>query len=271
MRVGFVVTNFNNSSFTENLVKSISLNTNYTKSIVVIVDNNSSSDDKALLKEVKNNYPEIVLIFNKQNVGYFKGLNIGLEYLKENYSDLNHIIVGNNDLFFPDDFIDKIINNKDLFEKYPVVSPDIISLDGIHQNPHVIGDISWIRNRIYDIYYSNYYLSVFISSAVKLFGTFFRRKDHFNHQKSQLITQGYGACYILGPIFFERFNLLWAPTFLMGEEFFLSKQLERKGFKVYYTPSFKVFHHDHATMGKLPSKRLWMISKDSHLEYRKYL
>ena len=82
------------------------------------------------------------------------------------------------------------------------------------------------------------------------------RDDEEQFEVAQTIYQGYGACYILGPLFFENFDLLWAPTFLMGEKnFFLSKQLEKKGMKVYYEPSIKVNHHDHATMSKLPSKK----------------
>ena len=247
------------------------MNSNFINSIIIIVDNNSCFEDKYLLNQIKNNYPEIVLLFNEENTGYFSGLNIGLKYLQDNYSDIKHVIIGNNDLFFPNDFINKIIENKALFEKYPIVSPDLISLDGIHQNPHVINDISWIRNLMYDVYYCNYYLSLLISSIVNLFGPLFRRKDHSRHEKAQFITQGYGACYILGPIFFQKFKFLWAPTFLMGEEFFLSKQLEKEGMKIYYDPIFQVNHHDHATMGKLPSKTLWQISKKSHLVYQKYV
>jgi len=270
MKIGFVFTNFNNSTFTRNLITSISLNINYHNSVILIVDNNSTIEDKINLKKLEKEYPEIIFIFSDQNVGYFKGLNIGLKYLRDNFKEIGHIVVGNNDLFFPNDFLVKMAGNIKIFEKYPVVAPDIISLEGIHQNPHVINKISNFRNLVYDIYYSNYYISIIIIKVINIFGSIFKRKDHHQHNKAQLINQGYGACYILGPIFFKKFQLLWAPTFLMGEEFFLSEQLRKEGMKVYYEPLFKVNHHDHATMGKLPSKTLWKISKDSHKIYVKY-
>jgi GT2 family glycosyltransferase len=270
MQIGFVFTNYNNSKFTRNLLLSISQNTDYQLSKIVIVDNKSCSEDIESLNNIKKDFPEVKIIFNNDNVGYFPGLNLGLVYLSNNFPDIDHVVIGNNDLFFPNDFINKIINNKFLFQKYPVISPDLISLDGVHQNPHVKLGISKFRNFIYDLYYSNYYISVIMSLFNRLLGPISKRKDYYEFNQAQLISQGYGACYILGPIFFKKFQLLWAPTFLMGEEFFLSKQLEKEGMKVYYEPLFKVNHHDHATMEKLPSKTLWKISKDSHNVYIKY-
>jgi GT2 family glycosyltransferase len=270
MKIGFVFTNYNNSQYTKDLIYSLSINENFDDCFIIIVDNKSESEDLFNLKKINFDYPSVKIIFNNENSGYFNGLNIGIKYLRENHPDIDFITIGNNDLYFSLDYIDAIKNKCDLFNKYPIVSPDLITLDGVHQNPHVIEKISKTREMIYDIYYSNYYLSLLIGFIAKITREFTDREDEKQFEIPQAIHQGYGACYILGPIFFKYFDLLWAPTFLMGEEFFLSKQLEEKGMKVYYEPSIKVNHHDHATMGKLPSKKLWMISRDSHKIYRKF-
>lgn len=270
MKFGFVFTNYNNSQYTKDVIHSLSINKNFDDCFIVIVDNNSEADDLDNLKKINTNYPSVKIIFNVENCGYFKGLNIGIKYLRDKNPDIDFITIGNNDLYFSLDYLDAIIDKRNLFDKHPVVSPDLITLDGVHQNPHVIDKISKSREIIYDLYYSNYYLSVLIGYAAKITKRFTDRSDEDQFEIAQTIHQGYGACYILGPLFFENFSSLWAPTFLMGEEFFLSKQLEQKGMKVYYEPSIKVNHHDHATMGKLPSKKLWKISKESHKIYRKY-
>ena len=271
MKIGFVFTNYNNSHYTREVIYSISINENFKDSYIVVVDNNSDAIDVSLLKKIEHDYPSVKIIFNNENSGYFKGLNIGIKYLRDQIPDLKHIVIGNNDLFFPLDFIDIIHSKVSLFEEYAVVSPDLITLDGVHQNPHVIKKISKIREIIYDIYYSNYYLSILIGYLANVTKKITDRDDEKQFKIAQTICQGYGACYIVGPLFFENFDLLWAPTFLMGEELFLSKQLEKIGMKVYYDPSIKVNHHDHATMSKLPSRKLWKISKDSHKIYRKYV
>ena len=178
-------------------------------------------------------------------------------------------MVGNNDLTFPSEFIDLMCDNLDYFEKYAVVSPDLITLDGVHQNPHVMRGISRFRQLVWDIYFSNYILAIVIGRIARLTKRFTERKDYQYHEVAGPIEQGYGACYILGPCFFRNFERLWAPTFLMGEEAFLAAQLKQKELGFYYAPVFKVYHHDHATVSKLPSKQLWGMTRDSHEAYRR--
>src|ERR1700676_135036 len=104
---------------------------------------------------------------------------------------------------------------------HPVICPDIVTLDGIHQNPHVIERISRIRELVYDIYYSYYYVALLIRRLASLTARFTDRTDETEWSVRRLIYQGHGACYVLGPAFFRNCAELWAPTFLMGEEFFL--------------------------------------------------
>ena len=271
MKIGFVFTNYNNSHYTRQVIHSISLNKGWNDCKVVIVDNKSELLDVQSLEQILKDYPGVKLILNEDNVGYFKGLNVGIKYLKDNFPEIGLMVIGNNDLVFPTDFIEKLEGKADVLDNYAVISPDLITLDGVHQNPHVIEKISSVRELIYDIYYTNYYFSLIIGYLAKLTKGFTDRKDEEQFEVAQTIYQGYGACYILTPKFFKNFDLLWAPTFLMGEEFFLSKQLEEKNLKVYYEPTITVNHHDHATMDKLPGKKLWKISRDSHKIYRKRL
>ena len=271
MKVGFVFTNYNNSIYTRNAVNSIYSSSKSTDSLVVIVDNRSDESDLESLKSIKSDYPEINIIYNKENVGYFSGLNVGIRYIRDSQPDIKHIVIGNNDLVFPDDFIESIQTRGESFYSHAVISPDLITLDGVHQNPHVISDISKIREFIWDVYYTNYYFTILINAIARATRKLTERKDFEEYHIPRKVAQGYGACYILGPIFFENFDSLWAPTFLMGEEFFLTKQLNGKNLHVYYDPIFKIFHHDHATMGKLPNKELWKISKQAHKVYRQYV
>lgn len=266
--VGFVFTNYNNSEYTKNCIKSIMECSDNHRCIITIVDNNSEEDDIKLLKELEIKYPNVEFIYNNKNIGYFKGLNVGIEYLRSKYNDLNLLIIGNNDLVFPNNFLDLLDNNLELLETYPVLSPDLLTLDGVHQNPHVIDSISPLREFIWDVYYSNYYISVIMKKMANFLRNTHERKDYTNYKEPGLIYQGYGACYILGPVFFDNFDALDAPTFLMGEELFLTKQLESKGYNVYYEPSILVYHHDHASTDKVPSKMMWNICKESHVVYR---
>lgn len=271
MKIAFIVTNYNNSHHTVSLINSINLDPRNINNIIIVVDNNSNDENKIILEGLELSNQNLKVIYSPVNLGYFKGLNLGLKFLHLNFSNIKHVIIGNNDLIFGKDFLSQIEKNNDLFLKYAVVSPNIITKNEIPQNPHVTRKISNFRSYIYDLYYYNYFFSKIILLIVRASKSKFIRKDYLNSNIPQVIFQGYGACYILGPIFFEYYNLLFAPTFLMGEEFFLTYQLQMANLSIFYEPTIMVHHEDHATTGLLPSKHFWIISKQSHNVYKKYL
>jgi GT2 family glycosyltransferase len=267
----FIVTNYNNSKYTESMIKSLELVKGLTFTFVV-VDNASCVKELEKLDQlsVGSNHA-LVVLKSKENVGYFEGLNIGIRYARAELPLVDYYVIGNNDLEFPEAFASQLQDNQKILDKYPVVSPNIKMLDGTPQNPHVISAISKKREFIYDLYHSSYIMAGVIVRVAKLTQRFTDRKDEQQHAVAQEIYQGYGACYILGPKFFEHFSELDSPTFLMYEEFFLAKQLEEKGFKTYYEPEIQVMHHCHASTGTLPGKFRWQLSKNAHKEYRKYI
>jgi GT2 family glycosyltransferase len=270
MKLAYVCTNYNNSAFTCEAIKSLDESVNHEFQIVV-VDNGSAISSVIELQQFAEERANVALVLNEHNLGYFRGLNAGILQVRTKHPDVAAIVIGNNDLVFPPNFGDLIQKNEDKLRLYSVISPNIITLDGVHQNPHVIHKISAGREVVYDLYYANYYLAVVIRKLAKLTTLFTDRDDESRHEIAQPIYQGHGACYVLTPVFFEHFSELWAPTFLMGEEFFLSKQLDDRGMKVFYEPSIIVKHHCHAAIDKIPSKKLWQISRDAHRVYRNHV
>lgn len=270
--LGYICTNYNNSNFTVSAVTTLfEANSSNVQCYCVVVDNSSDGENLDILYSLERRYSNVTVIYNDNNVGYFNGLNIGIKHIREVHPKLDHIIIGNNDLLFPVDFIENIFNNLRVLDKYPVVSPNVRTLDGVYQNPHVIKSISRTRELMYDLYYSNYYLGQLINWAANLTKKYTGRTDEQQHDVAQEIWQGHGSCYILGPTFFRNFDELWAPTFLMGEEFFLSVQLKEKGMKVYYEPNIKVTHCCHASISKMPRKLMWEYARKAHRLYREYV
>jgi GT2 family glycosyltransferase len=270
MNINFLLVNYNNTDHTIAALQSIS---KFIENVsqILIVDNNSNDANLKKLQDLKYSFQKTEIIYSSINTGYFGGLNLGLKHLSTSkHSELT--IIGNNDLIFPEDFHNQLKKSIDMsLLKYPVVSPRITTINGEQQNPHVINRITKFREMVYDIYYSNYYLAKIIIKLAKITQKYTGRKDEEQYFKSQEIYMGYGACYILTPLFFDIFQELWAPTFLMYEEFFLSKQLSDKGFKIYYESSIHVTHALHSSTGTLPRKQIWEIARESHREYRKYV
>lgn len=272
MKIGYICTNYNNSQFTVDAVNSLVKSAGSSSQLkIIVVDNSSSADQQLVLRNLAKNHECVDLIFNENNIGYFPGLNVGIRKIREAYPDFEIVVIGNNDLIFPEDFCEKVYGNSSLFVNHPVISPDVVTLDGEHQNPHVIESISKFREFIYDLYHLNYYLAQFIIWFARFSRKISDRTDEKQHKFAQPIYQGHGSCYLIGPRFFECFGEFWAPTFLMGEEFFLSKQLAEKKERVQYFPGIKITHCCHGSLRSVPSRKLWKFSKEAHKEYRKYV
>jgi len=274
MKVGYVCTNYNNSRFTREAVESLLAAQGAARVRVVIVDNRSSDDDVAALTAIAREHPAVEVVLSDRNVGYFPGLNLGLRRLRELHPDIRHVVVGNNDLVFPADFLDRLEQHADVFEQWAVVAPDLVSGEH-HQNPHVLHPISRARRLVWDAYYRWYALAYVIRLFAEVTRPFTSRREtrvgHGLHDQPRPIILGLGACYLLGPKFFQHFDLLYAPTFLMGEEFFLAEQVKTIDQSVYYDPRFVVHHHGAATTNEVPSRRLWTLSRDSHHVYKQFL
>ena len=270
MDIAYVCTNYNNSAFTAAAVDSLLTNVGHCIHVFV-VDNASRAEEVQILRELRSRHENVHVIENPTNVGYFAGLNLGIEAARTLDPKLQWMVVGNNDLEFPPDFCDCLAQNQEAFRAYAVISPDIVTLDGLHQNPHVISKISTVREIFYDLYYSNYYVGQFIYKLAKMFPKATRRGDEDEWKLARTIAQGHGACYLLAPKFFETHRVLWAPTFMMHEEFFLSLQLKKAGDQVFYSPAIRVKHHWHGSLQHVPSRNRWNMARDAHRECRKYV
>lgn len=270
MKLGYICTNFNNATYTSQAAKTLLSNKGH-EIVIVVVDNQSNPEDVERLRDLAKQHAEVRLVLQGENIGYFEGLNAGMHYLRANHPDVVHMVVGNNDLLFGPEFVDSVARQLPALERYPVLSPDIVTLDGMHQNPHVISGVSWVRGLLYDLYYTQYYFAAVLSKVAQTTRRVSARGDEGQWRVPGVIHQGYGACYILGPCFFAHFSDLWAPTFLFGEEYFLTKQLNDQGMAVYYEPTITVRHFCNASTGKLPRRATWGYGREAHRIYRCYV
>ena len=159
MKYGLLFVNYNNTHYSKDLLDSVLLDHHGSDTPIIIVDNCSSEQSVLELREIDLKYDSVHVIYHSQNIGYFKGLNIGLRRIKSIFPDIVYWVVGNNDLLFPKEFGNQLKQAKSILDVYPVVSPDIRTLDGLPQNPAVTDSISKFREFIYDLNYSSFYLS----------------------------------------------------------------------------------------------------------------
>jgi GT2 family glycosyltransferase len=270
MDYAFICTNYNNAHFTRAAVRTLN-GGNHPPARIIVVDNRSEAKDVEALKTLALTHANVDLVLNQENIGYFAGLNSGIDRLRAVDPTLTTMVIGNNDLEFPPDFGERLREAVADCPNCPVISPYIETLDGMPQNPHVVSGVSRAREMVYDLYYANYHLAKLIRAVADRTHKVTDRRDEEGHATAQYIYQGHGSCYILTTAFFREFERLWAPTFMMGEEFFLSRQLSERGFMTYYDPRIRIRHHCNGAIKNVPARKMWRLARDAHRVYRRYI
>ncbi len=267
----FICVNYNNSRYTEKFIKSLLQQNNINprfKISMLVVDNSTDLSEIQLLKNLCELNSEFVkLIIAEENLGYFGGLNYGLSQI--NHLDYDFIIIGNNDLEFKDDFCCNLLDKKINLDVLALV-PEVITSDGVQQNPHVLKPISWVKRFEYDIFYLHWYVAEFLF-FIK-YNIFKQTRKHpLIKYSPQPIHMGIGAIYILTKNFFKFYSQLDFPLFLYGEEAFFSHQIHKVNGVIMFEPDLVVYHAESAATSKLAKRKVYEYSKKGYPLYRKYL
>jgi GT2 family glycosyltransferase len=111
--VSIIIVNWNGLKWLNKCLDSLYSQT-YKNYEIILVDNASTDDSIAFIKE---NYPEVIIVCTKKNLGFAGGNNLGIEKAKGEY-----ILLLNNDTWVDNDFLDKMLNSF-LNSDYDIMGP----------------------------------------------------------------------------------------------------------------------------------------------------
>jgi len=215
--LSIVIITYNSERFIRSCLKSI-YSQDYQGSELIIVDNGSSDNTVAIIKE---NYPQVVLIENKQNLGACKGRNQGIEIAKAGW-----ILTLDCDTILREDFFynAKEFLNKPFSSKIGMIQPKIFNID--KKTVYSCGiSLSGLR-RFYDIgknqpddgRFNDYKYIFGACTAAAL----------YRRQMLEEIKEDTGY-------FDERF-------FFLVEDVDLSWRAQKKGWRTLYCPEIVCYH-----------------------------
>ena len=277
MKFVFIAVNYNGSLYTENYLQSLEQLTLPGGDVLeaVIVDNKSSDADLASVQNSVAKRQFARLIAQDYNPGYFPGLNAGIETCLK--SEETILIVGNNDLEFEPDFLVRL-KEIPFEEDMLVIAPNITTIDGRRQNPHVVNKVGALERIKNSIYFSNYYVAQtgrycmdVLRYLIRTFQPEVARGNPIDSPGRMKIKRGIGACYILTPMFFHHYDRLDDRVFLWGEEALLTNQVESVGGCTLYDPLLKVKHCESASVRFIQNRDRYEILRASYKIYKKYL
>jgi GT2 family glycosyltransferase len=260
---------FNNTVYTAKLLKSLESQNGQSRLVsveCVVIDNSTSTEDAAICERVTAQYPFATYIRSPRNLGYFGGLNHGLE--RSNHHDIAYTVVCNNDLQFAAEFCETLCT-KQYDPCVFAICPDVVTADGVHQNPHILNRIGWFRRFQFDLYFSHYYMSRLLIAILRIIRP--NRSSPPQPQSSCEVHMGVGACYVLTPEFFRQFKTLRYFFFLYGEEAYIADQIHSAGGSLLFDPDLRVDHAESAALSKVPNRTAYEYARKGYPDYRRLL
>lgn len=250
IEISIIIVNYNAKEFIKNCLLSIIKTTKLINHEIIVVDNHSSDNSAELIRK---EFPNVKLIQNKNNVGFAKANNRGIEIARGDF-----ILLLNPDTVVFNGTIRKMI---DYAQKFP--NADIISCRVL--NPARI--IQWDScGRFLNP------LTFFLkeSGLEKLFPNnhfFGRRLMHYwPRDSSRPIDWVSGVCMLINRKIIEDIGMLDVRFFSYMEDMDFCYRARQKNWRVYFLGDVEILHNLSASWKQNSGKHLF-TSLDSEKKY----
>ncbi|SNR62006.1 glycosyltransferase family 2 protein [Lutibacter flavus] len=221
MDVSVVIINYNVQYFIEQCILSVHSASGNLSVEIIVVDNNSDDDS---CKIIKDKYPEVILIENKENIGFSKANNQGVKVATGEY-----ILILNPDTVIAEDTLDKIYSFAKAKPNLGILGVKLI--DGS-------GDFAPESKRG---------IPTPMVSFNKLFGISSKRTGkyyatHLDENESGIMDVASGAFMFVNRVIFNEVGGFNEAYFMYGEDIDLSMNLLNKGYQNYYYANTQIIH-----------------------------
>ena len=201
--------------------------TDYKCRVEIIVVDNASEDGSCEM--VKKEFPEVRLIQNKENLGFAKGNNVGLNEAKGEY-----IMILNSDTIIKEGAIEKLVKFLDTNENAAGVMPLLLNKDNSIQK-----DPIYLRFPSPLFVFINYN-SFFKKIAVNFFSDLLYSVNDFSRVSE--VEQLSGAAMIIKGDILKSIGGFDETYPYYFEDVDLSFQLRKLGYKLFMDPEAKIIH-----------------------------
>lgn len=260
MKIAAIILNYNSAADTRKCIGFLQKQKLNEELHVIVVDN-SLPDYRLQITDYSqrstfNVQRSTELIRVEENRGYSAGNNIGLRRATE--IGAKYALVINPDMELTDvNYLARLVEVMERNEDVVVVATDIVTPEGIHQNPMLPdGDwrsaFGWVKE---------------ILSCKKPVDTY---SFIDNYKESHECTKVSGCCLMLRMSFVEEIGYFDEYPFLYCEEAILARQVEMAGKKMYYLADTQAVHRHVKSEKGDPVKRFKHWQRSRIYFYRRY-
>lgn len=139
MKILVVIVTYNAMQWSERCLNS--LHKSKVKPDVFVVDNGSSDGTQAYIKE---HYPEVLFLQSKENIGFGRANNLGLQYALDNGYDYVYLL--NQDAWVMPDTFNRLIALYEQYPEYGILSPFQMNNDMRIDRNFIANVMEWKSN-----------------------------------------------------------------------------------------------------------------------------
>lgn len=239
MKIAVVILNWNGKALLEKFLPSV---IRHSTEAAIYVADNASTDDSVIF--LKNNYPEVKLILNKENGGYAKGYNDALKTLDEDI-----YVLLNSDVEVTPGWLNPIIEVFKNDSEVAAAQPKILDF-----NRRDYFEYAGAAGGFIDKYAIPY-------CRGRIFKTL--EKDEGQYDDTAEIFWASGACLFVRAVDFHKIGGFDEDYFAHQEEIDLCWRLKSKDKKILAVGSSKVYHVGGATLDAATSKKTFLNYRNS--------
>jgi len=224
MQLSVIILNYNVRFFLEQCVLSVQKALENIDGEIIVIDNKSSDDSCAMMKEL---FPNVKLIENKENLGFPKGNNIGVAQAKGDY-----ICILNPDTVVAEDTFIKILDTKNWQPNTGIIGCKLIDGTGKFLPESKRGKPTpWVAfTKIFGLYK--------ISNA---FGKYYAQ--HLTENQSGKVDILVGAFMVMRLELYNEIGGFDENCFMYSDDIDLSYMALQKGKYNYYFHETTVIHY----------------------------
>jgi GT2 family glycosyltransferase len=215
---------------------------------VFVADNNSSDGTPDM---VASNFPQVLLIKNKENLGFAKANNQIIEKTRGQY-----LLLLNPDTEVFEGSIDVLIEFMDKNIDAGVVAPKLINSDGTLQRSCMgfptLGAMAMRQLFLEALVPFNPYTKKYLMSD-------------FKHDKPAEVDQPMGACLLVRKGIIDKLGAFDPKYYMFFDEVDLCFRIKKAGWKIIFDPASSVMHHGGTAVKKwspLRLSRVWTASRN---------
>jgi GT2 family glycosyltransferase len=252
--IDVIIVNFNSTDWTIRCLQSLS-NAMRSQAVKVHLVDNGSSDGISGIGEI---FPEVKVTRNRANLGFAGAVNRALAK-----SDSEYIVILNPDTVVMEGFLSCSLEYMQGNQKVGVLGPAILNPDGTIQ-----GSARAFPGFLAALFGRNAPFSRLLpGNPITRANVVSRCSDGVTPMEVDWVS---GACMVVRRKAVDEVGFLDPRFFMYWEDADWCRRMWKKGWKVVYFPSAKVFHYVGASSSTKPLRSLYEFHKSSYKLFDKY-